>query len=153
MRTLGTHVPAGIVASWLAAWPLFGHSYRLTDVVGIAMASIAAAAPDFDTRLGWEHRGATHSILAMLVVAAAAWLLSLIGPNVALVAFMAAVAYISHPALDLFATESHPVALFWPSDNGSVALDMAPQSSVWEYRVMVSSWVGIGLILIAIIWH
>lgn len=147
MRTVNTHIPAGAVSAWLAVWPVFGHSYHLADVAGLVLAGAAAALPDMDRRMGWEHRERTHSLLALGGMCILAWLLSAFGPKAAMIGTMMAAGYASHIVLDLFATKSYPVALLWPSHALDIALDWAPKGSRAEAAVMLASWGGLAIIV------
>lgn len=99
-----THAATGLASG-------FGLAHLQHDplALGIALAlatQIAAVLPDQDLRLGLKHRGATHSLLALLLIGGAAWY---VDPRLAL---PIAVGYSSHLILDMLTIWGIPV--LWP---------------------------------------
>jgi inner membrane protein len=108
------HALGGVAAGWLAARPRTG---RQALIVQAAVLATLGAAPDLDL-LVHDHRAATHSVgAAVLVAAIAAWRAWPIGPTRTRVGIAAFAAWLSHPLLDMVAADtSRPfgVMFLWP---------------------------------------
>jgi inner membrane protein len=109
------HALAGLATGWLLlpAAPLVpGRTARL-----LLVCAGLAVAPDLDLVMT-THRGASHSVAAAVVVAAAAWLvLRNRTPQAARIALACGAAYGSHVLLDWLGVDTSPplgVAAWWP---------------------------------------
>jgi inner membrane protein len=140
----GSHVALG-AAAWFAAAPHLG--LPAMDPVPLALAVTGALLPDIDHPKSWVgkrmrplstivaailgHRGATHSLLA---VVGCGWLLFYDGTPRAIVAPVL-VGYLSHLAGDLLTP--HGLRLAWPF-KGTWALPLCRSGSPFEPLVVAA---------------
>lgn len=123
MASVG-HIAVGMAAARLvsadrrARWPL---------IASMAVWSLLSSLPDADVvgfRFGvtysdpWGHRGATHSFVFALVVAAISGaLLAAFRARSLYLAVVVFAVVASHPVLDSMTDGGHGCALYWPFDN------------------------------------
>lgn len=110
--------PVGHAIGGLAAALLTNSATRRAGLPPVVFAAAAAAAilPDFDILAG-SHRTYTHSIGAVPIVWAIAWICLLRAPHKAAAATAVAAGYASHPMLDWLGkdTSSPPgLMVLWP---------------------------------------
>ena len=99
-----THAAAGLASGLVLS--LAQHDPFIQAFVLALVTEAAALLPDIDLKIGLKHRGITHSLLALALIAGAAWYVD------HRLALPIAVGYSSHLILDMLTIWGIPV--LWP---------------------------------------
>jgi len=122
------HTIAGAAAGWLVAGTPRDAEWRQQGLREAALFGALGALPDIDLLFG-AHSGPTHSIGAVLIVGAVAWLLAVrtSAPRPTHLTVACMLAYGSHVLLDWLARDTTPpigIMALWPFSRGFYESDL-----------------------------